>query len=56
MENGNGQSTAQVEAKTELPEAIKLGEQLRSIRESKGLSLMQITEQLDIRSYLLNDM
>lgn len=56
MENGNGQSTAQVEAKTELLEAIKLGEQLRSIRESKGLSLMQITEQLDIRSYLLNDM
>ncbi len=56
MENGNRQSTAQVEAKTELPEAIKLGEQLRSIRESKGLSLMQITEQLDIRSYLLNDM
>lgn len=56
MENGNGQSTAQVEAKTELPEAIKLGDQLRSIRESKGLSLMQITEQLDIRSYLLNDM
>ena len=56
MENGNGQSKAQVEAKTELPEAIKLGEQLRSIRESKGLSLMQITEQLDIRSYLLNDM
>ena len=56
MENVNGQSTAQVEAKTELPEAIKLGEQLRSIRESKGLSLMQITEQLDIRSYLLNDM
>lgn len=56
MENGNGQSTTQVDAKTELPEAIKLGEQLRSIRESKGLSLMQITEKLDIRSYLLNDM
>lgn len=44
------------EAKTELKDALKLGEQFRATREAKGLSLMQITDILEIRSYLLNDM
>ncbi len=37
-------------------DAVAFGEHLRKLRENKGISLMQVTEQLQIRSYLLNDM